>query len=148
MRWSPGLAAAFAGAVAIQSHPGAAALQQQSDCRQFTNAVKIDGRSQKVVGQACRQPDGSWQIVPGETAAAGAAPPQGYAYPSPYDGYPYPYPSYAYPYPYPYYWGNGWGSPFAASFFFGGRFGGFHHFGHDGFHHGGGMGGHGGGHHH
>jgi hypothetical protein len=137
MRWSPGLAAALACAAAVQSHPSAAALQEQSNCRQFTSAVKIDGRNQKALGQACRQPDGSWQIVQGETATAGAAPPQGYAYPPADYAYPYsyPYPSYAYSYPYPYY---GWGSPFFGSFFFGARFGGFHHFGHGDFHHGGG----------
>jgi hypothetical protein len=142
MRWFPGVAAALACAVVIQAYPSAAAVQQQPGCRQFTSTVKIDGRNQRVSGRACQQPDGSWQIMPADTAGAGAAPPQGYGYPAPYDaGYPYPYPYPYYPYSYPYYW-NGWGGPFSASFFFGNRFGGFQHFGHDGFHHGGGMGGH------
>jgi len=33
------------------------------NCRDFTQTVTIDGRSEQVVGTACRQPDGAWQIV-------------------------------------------------------------------------------------
>jgi surface antigen len=155
MRWFPALAVALACGVVIQAYPSAAALQEHSNCREFTSNVRIDGRSQRAAGQACQQADGTWQIVQGGGVGAGAAPqqgypPQGYGYPAPsYAAYPYPYP-YAYPYAYPYpaYWGGWWGAPFTASFFFGGGgfhhfgHGGFHHFAHGGFHHGGGMGGH------
>jgi surface antigen len=130
MRWSLGLAAAFVCAAVTQPHPSAAAVQQQPDCREFTSTVTIDGRDQQVVGQVCRQPDGSWQIVQENTPTAGV-PPQAYPY----------------PYAYPYYW-DGWGPPFLGSVFVFDRFGpshGFHHHGfrdfdhhasrHGGFHH-------------
>lgn len=32
-------------------------------CREFTQTVNIGGRSEEAYGTACRQPDGSWQIV-------------------------------------------------------------------------------------
>jgi surface antigen len=32
-------------------------------CREFQQAVNIDGQEQKAYGTACRQPDGSWKIV-------------------------------------------------------------------------------------
>ena len=32
-------------------------------CREFTNTINIGGQPQKGYGTACRQPDGSWQIV-------------------------------------------------------------------------------------
>ncbi|MBI1262688.1 MAG: glycine zipper 2TM domain-containing protein [Rhizobiales bacterium] len=32
-------------------------------CREYQQTVTIDGRSQRAYGTACRQPDGSWQIV-------------------------------------------------------------------------------------
>jgi len=32
-------------------------------CREFTNRAEIGGRTQSVYGTACRQPDGSWEIV-------------------------------------------------------------------------------------
>ena len=38
-----------------------AALAQE--CREYTTTAEIDGRMQRVVGKACRQPDGSWQVV-------------------------------------------------------------------------------------
>ncbi len=33
------------------------------DCRDYTHTIYIDGRPQVAKGTACRQPDGSWQIV-------------------------------------------------------------------------------------
>lgn len=33
------------------------------DCREFTSAVDVDGRTESIQGYACRQPDGSWRIV-------------------------------------------------------------------------------------
>ena len=32
-------------------------------CREYQQTVTIGGRPQSAYGQACRQPDGSWQIV-------------------------------------------------------------------------------------
>lgn len=32
-------------------------------CREFTQTVNIGGKSQSAYGTACRQPDGSWEIV-------------------------------------------------------------------------------------
>ena len=39
---------------------------QQSDgtyCREFQQTVTVGGQTQEAYGTACRQPDGSWQIV-------------------------------------------------------------------------------------
>lgn len=33
------------------------------DCREFESTVNADGKTETTVGQACRQPDGSWMIV-------------------------------------------------------------------------------------
>lgn len=33
-------------------------------CREYTVDARIDGQAEKVVGQACRQADGSWRAVP------------------------------------------------------------------------------------
>ncbi|MBC7907483.1 MAG: glycine zipper 2TM domain-containing protein [Rhodospirillaceae bacterium] len=32
-------------------------------CREYQTSVKIDGKSEKAFGTACRQPDGTWQVV-------------------------------------------------------------------------------------
>jgi surface antigen len=32
-------------------------------CREFQQAVTIDGRTEQIHGTACRQPDGSWKLV-------------------------------------------------------------------------------------
>lgn len=42
--------------------PQAAYQQGDLTCREYTQTVYIDGRSQQAHGTACRQPDGSWQI--------------------------------------------------------------------------------------
>jgi len=34
-----------------------------SYCREYTQTVTISGRQQKAYGTACRQPDGTWQVV-------------------------------------------------------------------------------------
>jgi surface antigen len=39
---------------------------QQNDgryCREYTTTAQVGGRSEQVHGTACRQPDGSWQLV-------------------------------------------------------------------------------------
>ncbi len=35
------------------------------NCREFEQTIYIDGRPEKGVGEACRQPDGSWRIIEG-----------------------------------------------------------------------------------
>ncbi len=35
------------------------------NCREFEQTIYIDGRPEKGVGEACRQPDGSWRIIDG-----------------------------------------------------------------------------------
>lgn len=32
-------------------------------CREFSQTVTVGGKKQEAYGQACRQPDGAWQIV-------------------------------------------------------------------------------------
>lgn len=32
-------------------------------CREYTHTITIDGRQERAYGRACRQPDGSWQVV-------------------------------------------------------------------------------------
>lgn len=32
-------------------------------CREFTQTVTVDGKTEDAKGRACRQPDGTWQIV-------------------------------------------------------------------------------------
>ncbi|MBE9558968.1 MAG: hypothetical protein IMF08_19070 [Proteobacteria bacterium] len=47
-----------------QVTPGDAATDNQGRyCREYTSNANIDGQAQQVFGRACRQPDGSWQIV-------------------------------------------------------------------------------------
>lgn len=36
---------------------------EHGDCREYRTTVTIDGRVEEAYGTACRQPDGSWQIV-------------------------------------------------------------------------------------
>jgi hypothetical protein len=96
------------------------------NCRSFTLQVMVGGQPQQAVGQACQQPDGSWQI----TQNTPGLPQQVYTLP--------PQAIYLYPYPEPYYWGDPWF--YGSSFFVGGRVflgRGFHRFHHDKFHHGG-----------
>jgi hypothetical protein len=52
----PGLAADSAG-------QALAATSSQPDCHEFTAPVAAAGQREQASGRACRQPDGSWQIV-------------------------------------------------------------------------------------
>ena len=36
---------------------------ENNACREFESSVVIDGQEETAIGQACRQPDGSWRIV-------------------------------------------------------------------------------------
>jgi len=43
--------------------PGPVYRDAQGTCRRYTHTIFVDGRQQQGSGTACRQPDGSWQIV-------------------------------------------------------------------------------------
>lgn len=44
--------------------PGAAAADVQGRyCREYTTNASVGGSAQQIVGKACRQPDGNWQVV-------------------------------------------------------------------------------------
>ncbi|MCF8495883.1 MAG: glycine zipper 2TM domain-containing protein [Alphaproteobacteria bacterium] len=34
-------------------------------CREYSQTVYVGGKQQQAYGQACQQPDGTWEIVPG-----------------------------------------------------------------------------------
>ena len=34
-----------------------------ANCREFETTIYVDGRDERGVGRACRQPDGSWKII-------------------------------------------------------------------------------------
>jgi|TARA_B100002003_G_scaffold242391_1_gene265323 surface antigen len=34
-------------------------------CREYQNSVVVNGQTQQAYGRACRQPDGSWQVING-----------------------------------------------------------------------------------
>jgi surface antigen len=44
-------------------------------CREFVSTIIIGGEQQQGYGTACRQPDGTWQIVPGDESTAATPPP-------------------------------------------------------------------------
>jgi hypothetical protein len=112
---------------------------QGQPCREYQRTIIIGGRKEQGYGTACRQPDGTWRIVSGQTAAAQPVEQRTTVYvrevPRPYYYY-RDYPYYPY-YPYGYYspWGYGYPYGYPFSFSFG-------YFYHDGGHR------HGGGHHH
>jgi hypothetical protein len=43
--------------------PGGPAPSQARYCREFSKDAHISGRQQEIYGLACRQPDGSWEVV-------------------------------------------------------------------------------------
>ena len=48
---------------------------QGEPCREFISTIIIGGQQQQGYGTACRQPDGSWQIVSDDSSADQAPPP-------------------------------------------------------------------------
>jgi surface antigen len=34
------------------------------DCREFEQTITVEGRTERAMGRACRQPNGTWQVVP------------------------------------------------------------------------------------
>src|SRR5260370_20741380 len=94
------------------------------NCREFTAQVTVGGQPRQAVGQACQQPDGSWQV----TLNTPGLPQQVYTLPR--------QAIYLYPYPESYYWWDPW--YYGPPFFVGGPVflaHGFHHFHHHDFHH-------------
>jgi surface antigen len=66
---------------------------QGQPCREFVTKIIIGGKEEQGYGTACRQPDGSWEIVPEDrqTPAPPPAPPREvYVYPPPMRYYAYP----------------------------------------------------------
>ncbi|MCP8937731.1 glycine zipper 2TM domain-containing protein [Alsobacter sp. SYSU M60028] len=43
--------------------PGPVYVDNSGTCRRYTHTIYIDGRPQSGSGTACRNPDGSWEIV-------------------------------------------------------------------------------------
>lgn len=43
--------------------PTAPATAQNTNCREYTHTVTINGQQQPVQGEACQQPDGKWKII-------------------------------------------------------------------------------------
>ncbi|NTX25566.1 hypothetical protein HT746_00080 [Burkholderia pyrrocinia] len=83
-----------------------------TNCRAVVAQADIDGTEQQIVGRACLQSDGTWQIVQ-----------------SP-DGSVMWYPAAAYPYADPWYWGPPLFIGAGVGFVFVDRFHHFHHFDH------------------
>ena len=83
-----------------------------TNCRAVVGQTDIDGTMQQIVGRACLQSDGTWQIVQ-----------------SP-DGSVLWYPVAAYPYPDPWWWGPPIFIGAGVSFIFVDHFHHFHHFDH------------------
>ena len=106
----------FAAPALAQTYDDAvgADVDSGTSCRAVAGQAEIDGSMQQVVGRACLQSDGTWQIVE-----------------SP-DGSMLVYPVAYYPYPDPWYWGPPLFIGAGASFVFVDRF--HHHFHFDHFH--------------
>ncbi len=92
-------------------------LGDANNCRAVVEQAEIDGTVQQIVGRACLQGDGTWQIVQSPDSSV------------------LWYPVAAYPYPDPWYWGPPLFVSAGASFIFIDRFHHFHRFRHfDHFH--------------
>lgn len=72
---------------------------QGQPCREFTSSITIGGKAEQGYGTACRQPDGTWQIVDNEqqTTLQTAPPANVTIYNPPAEYYNYP-PDLFYPY--------------------------------------------------
>ena len=90
------------------------AVDEGARCRAVVAQAEIDGTEQQIVGRACRQSDGSWQMEQSS------------------DGSIVWYPDTGYPYDDPWYWGPAVFVGTGASFVFIDRFHHHHHFDHFG----------------
>jgi len=95
-----------------QTYDDSTAPVVDANCRAVAGQAEIDGTMQQIVGRACLQSDGTWQIMHNP------------------DGSVLTYPIAQYPYPDPWYWGPPVFIGAGVSFIFVDRF---HHFSH--FHH-------------
>ena len=90
---------------------------QGQPCREFTENIFIAGKEQQGYGTACRQPDGTWQIVatppPAGSNSSASAPSEA---PAPPPAAVQPPPSTTYLYPYPYAYSYSWGYPVPDDF--------------------------------
>jgi surface antigen len=104
----------FAAPALAQTYDDAAGADVDSgaNCRAVAGQADVDGSTQQVVGRACLQSDGTWQIVE-----------------SP-DGSMLVYPVAYYPYPDPWYWGPPLFIGAGVSFIFVDRFHHHSHFNH------------------
>ena len=53
----------LASLVAVPMMGGATQAQAEEYCREYNKTVSINGRAERAYGTACRQHDGSWEIV-------------------------------------------------------------------------------------
>ena len=104
--------AAPALAQTYDEQPVPADSTDSTNCRAVVGQAEIDGTMQQVVGRACLQGDGTWQIVQSQ------------------DGSVLWYPVAAYPYPDPWWWGPPIFIGAGVSFIFVDHFHHFHHFDH------------------
>ncbi|MFM0278035.1 hypothetical protein P0D75_08440 [Paraburkholderia sediminicola] len=102
----------FAAPVPAQTYDESPVPVDSTNCRAVVGQAEIDGTMQQIVGRACLQSDGTWQIVQ-----------------SP-DGNVLWYPVAAYPYPDPWWWGPPIFIGAGVSFIFVDHFHHFHHFDH------------------
>ncbi len=65
---------AFAAGALAQTYITTTQFAPQPYCREYTQTLKIGRTVQKAYGTACRQPDGSWQLIPA-TRQIGQQPP-------------------------------------------------------------------------
>jgi surface antigen len=96
-----------------QTYDDSTSQEPGIDCRAIVGNAEIDGTMQTIVGRACLQSDGTWQLMRDD-----------------YDGSVLVYPVASYPYPDPWYWGPPIFIGVGASFVFVDRFHHFHHFHH------------------
>jgi hypothetical protein len=102
----------FSPSVLAQGYDDSSASADSDNCRAVAGQAQIDGTMQQIVGRACLQADGTWQIVQNP------------------DGSVLWYPVAAYPYPDPWWWGPPLLIVVSPRFFFVDRFHHFHHFYH------------------
>jgi surface antigen len=96
-----------------QTYDDSTSQEPGIDCRAIVGNAEIDGTMQTIVGRACLQSDGTWQLMRDD-----------------YDGSVLVYPVASYPYPDPWYWGPPIFIGAGASFVFVDHFHHFHHFHH------------------
>lgn len=100
----------FAAPALAQMYDESPAPASSANCQPVVGQAEIDGTMQQIVGRACQQADGTWQIVQNP------------------DGTVLWYPVEAYPYPGPWWWGPPIFIGSGVSFIFVDRFHHFHHF--------------------